>query len=83
MNRLIQGSSADQTKQAMLDCYDAGHLPMLQVHDELCFSIDADERGNPDEKQIKEIAEIMENCVEAKVPFKVDCAVADNWGQVD
>lgn len=83
LNRLIQGSSADQTKQAMLDCYDAGYLPMLQVHDELCFSIDADEQGNPDEKQIQEIAEIMENCVEAKVPFKVDCAVADNWGEIE
>ena len=49
---------------------------MLQVHDELCFSIDADESGNPNE----EITGIMENCVDAKVPFKVDCAIADNWG---
>ena len=56
---------------------------MLQVHDELCFSIDADELGNPDEDQIGEIARIMEGCVEAKVPFKVDCCIADNWGQVD
>ena len=56
---------------------------MLQVHDELCFSIDADESGNPNEDQIVEIARIMEGCVEAKVPFKVDCSIADNWGQVD
>jgi len=83
LNRLIQGTSADQTKKAMLDCYDAGYLPMLQVHDELCFSVDVDEQGNPDEEQIQEIASIMENAVEAKVPFKVDCAIADNWGQVD
>tara|TARA_B100001248_G_scaffold89879_1_gene66428 strand:+ start:10960 stop:12930 length:1971 start_codon:yes stop_codon:yes gene_type:complete len=83
LNRLIQGSSADQTKKAMIDCYKAGYLPMLQVHDELCFSIDADELGNPNENQITEIARIMEGCVEAKVPFKVDCSIADNWGQVD
>lgn len=83
LNRLIQGTSADQTKKAMLDCYNAGYLPMLQVHDELCFSIHADEQGNPDEEQIQEIASLMENAVEAKVPFKVDCAIADNWGQVD
>tara|TARA_B100000424_G_C22943604_1_gene502107 strand:- start:3611 stop:5113 length:1503 start_codon:yes stop_codon:yes gene_type:complete len=76
LNRLIQGSSADQTKKAMLDCYKAGHLPMLQVHDELCFSINTDD-------QVEEITGIMENCVDAKVPFKVDCAIADNWGQVD
>ena len=80
LNRLIQGSSADQTKKAMIECYKAGYLPMLQVHDELCFSIDADELGNPDEDQIGEIARIMEGCVEAKVPFKVDCCIADNWG---
>ena len=24
LNRLIQGSSADQTKKAMVDCYEAG-----------------------------------------------------------
>ena len=49
---------------------------MLQVHDELCFSLE-------DEDQIAPIIEIMQNCVEAKVPFKVDCVVTDNWGQVD
>ena len=76
LNRLIQGTSADQTKKAMLDCYKAGHTPMLQVHDELCFSISND-------KQIKEITQLMEEAVPAKVPFKVDCAIADNWGQVD
>ena len=76
LNRLIQGTSADQTKKAMLGCYEAGHLPLLQVHDELCFSIQ-------DDNQIQEISEIMENCITAEVPFKVDCAIADNWGQVD
>ena len=39
LNRLIQGSSADQTKKAMVDCYAAGLCPMLTVHDELCFNI--------------------------------------------
>ena len=28
LNRLIQGSAADQAKQAMIDCYKAGH-PLL------------------------------------------------------
>ena len=39
LNRLIQGSSADQTKQAMVDCYNTGHLLILQIHDELCFNV--------------------------------------------
>ncbi len=50
LNRLIQGSSADQTKQAMVDCYNAGHLPILQIHDELCFNV----KDNKDVSTIKE-----------------------------
>ena len=34
LNKLIQGSAADQTKKAMADCYKEGLLPMLTVHDE-------------------------------------------------
>ena len=76
MNRLIQGSSADQTKKAMVDCYEVGLTPMLTVHDELCFNIQND-------KQIKEIKEIMSNCVpELKIPFDVDAEMGSNWGEV-
>jgi DNA polymerase I-like protein with 3'-5' exonuclease and polymerase domains len=76
LNRLIQGSAADQSKQAMIDCYKAGYKPLLQIHDELCFSI-----GN-EEKDIKEISQIMENCIEnLKVPFKVDVAIGRSWGE--
>jgi DNA polymerase I-like protein with 3'-5' exonuclease and polymerase domains len=73
LNRLIQGSSADQTKQAMLDCYDAGHLPMLQIHDELCFNV-------KDEKHAKQIQKIMQNSIEFKVPSVVDYGLGESWG---
>ena len=49
LNRLIQGSAADQTKQAMINCYKAGFKPLLQIHDELCFSI------NKNQKDIKDV----------------------------
>ena len=76
LNRLIQGSSADQTKKAMVDCYDAGLTPMLTVHDELCFNIEKD-------KQIEQIKDIMSNCVpELKIPFDVDAEMGSNWGEV-
>ena len=76
LNRLIQGSSADQTKKAMVDCYDAGLTPMLTVHDELCFNIEND-------KQIEQIKDIMSNCVpELKIPFDVDAEMGSNWGEV-
>ena len=75
LNRLIQGSAADQSKRAMIDCYKAGFKPLLQIHDELCFSVN-------EEKDIKEIATIMENCIEGlKVPFKVDVAIGRSWGE--
>ena len=73
LNRLIQGSAADQTKLAMRLLAEKGHLPLLQVHDELCFS-----SGDPDE--IREIAEIMETCIELEVPCKVDIEWGEDWG---
>ena len=75
LNRLIQGSAADQAKQAMIDCAKAGHLPMLQIHDELCFSIGTD-------KDIEVIKNKMENAVDnLKVPFKCDVALGRSWGE--
>ena len=75
LNRLIQGSAADQTKQAMIDCYKAGMMPLLQIHDELCFSIN-------NEDDIKLITQKMENAIEhLKVPFTVDIALGRSWGE--
>lgn len=74
LNRLIQASSADQTKQAMVNCFSTGYLPMLTVHDELCFSIESD-------KQVAHIKQLMETCVEMKIPSKIDVGIGDNWGE--
>ena len=35
LNRLIQGSAADMTKKAMVDLYEHGIIPHIQIHDEL------------------------------------------------
>jgi DNA polymerase I-like protein with 3'-5' exonuclease and polymerase domains len=74
LNRLIQGSAADQVKQAMIDCDKLGHTPMLQIHDELCFNVES-------EDEEKEIKTIMEKSIELSVPNKVDVAIGDNWGE--
>ena len=78
LNKLIQGSAADQTKKAMADCYQEGFLPMLTVHDELCFSIENDE-------QVVRIKDLMENGLSdiLKVPSKVDDEITNNWGEVE
>ena len=75
LNRLIQGSSADMTKKAMVDLYEEGIIAHIQVHDELNCSIDSDGEKN-------KIKEIMENTVELKVPLKVDAEVGPSWGEI-
>ena len=44
LNKLIQGSAADQTKKLWLIVIHEGLFPMLTVHDELCFSVEGDDR---------------------------------------
>mgnify|MGYP003147903869 FL=1 len=73
LNRLIQGSAADQTKKAMLELYKEGYLAHIQVHDELDFSVANDK----DKSRIKEI---MEQAVKLQVPSKVDVECGLNWG---
>jgi DNA polymerase I-like protein with 3'-5' exonuclease and polymerase domains len=78
LNKLIQGSAADQTKKAMADCYSEGLIPLLTVHDELCFSVEGDDQAH-------RIKDIMENGLSEvlKVPSKVDDELKDNWGEID
>tara|TARA_R110000772_G_scaffold3856_3_gene13675 strand:+ start:1500 stop:3380 length:1881 start_codon:yes stop_codon:yes gene_type:complete len=72
-NRLIQGSAADMTKQAMLDLWNEGIVPHIQVHDELDVSVQNKEES-------RKIVEIMENCVDLVVPSKVDAEIGNTWG---
>jgi DNA polymerase I-like protein with 3'-5' exonuclease and polymerase domains len=74
LNRLIQGSAADQTKKAMVDLYDAGILPMIQIHDELALSISS-------KAQAEQVMGIMQNCVELRVPSVVDAELGPSWGE--
>lgn len=76
LNRLIQGSAADQVKAAMVQCYKMGHIPMLQIHDELCFSVEKEE----DEQEIIKYMEHNPD-IDLAVPSKVDVAIGDNWGE--
>lgn len=73
LNRLIQGSSADQTKAAMVALDAAGFDMIIQVHDEIAFSI-------RDPKEGEAAAEIMRTCVPLELPSKVDVEVGPTWG---
>jgi len=74
LNRLIQGSAADQTKMAMVALHEAGERLLLQVHDELVLSVETKE-------QAQRAAEIMANVVRLEIPSRVDVEIGENWGE--
>ena len=75
LNKLIQGSAADMTKKAMVDLYNEGVIPHIQIHDELDISVESDDAA-------KKIIEIMENAVTLEVPNKVDYESGKTWGDI-
>ena len=74
LNRLIQGSAADMTKKAMVDLYEKGIIPHIQIHDELCFSIT--------DHEPELIKETMEQTIPLEVKNKVDFESGPNWGTI-
>jgi len=74
LNRLIQGSAADQTKAAMVALHKAGFRVLLQVHDEIAISV-------KDKAQAEEAAKIMTHAVKMEVPSRADVEVGPSWGQ--
>jgi DNA polymerase I-like protein with 3'-5' exonuclease and polymerase domains len=76
LNRLIQGSAADQTKAAMLAVHKAGFNLMLQVHDEVALSVKTREEA-------EEAAQLMREAVQLDVPSKVDVEIGETWGSAE
>ena len=62
------------TKQAMINVCKSGVTPMLQIHDELAFSVDTAE-------QARELADMMEQAVPLSVPNKCDIDIGPSWGE--
>ena len=75
LNRLIQGSAADMTKKAMVDLYEQGIVPHLQIHDELCLSI-------KNKEQADLIKNTMEKTIILKINNKVNYKKGTNWGNI-
>ena len=75
LNRLIQGSAADMTKKAMVNLYEKGILPQIQIHDELCLSIKND-------KEALIVKKTMETAIPLKVNNKVNYKKGKNWGTI-
>ena len=81
INAPIQGSAADIIKVAMIRIFnrfkaeDIHSKMILQVHDELNFSV------LPEEKERVEaiVLEEMQNAYQLRVPLVADCGWGDNW----
>lgn len=77
LNTLTQGTGADIIKQAMVNIYKAGlPIPLVQVHDELGFSL------IKDCAEAAEIEHEMRTAVKLDVPLLVDGDWGTNWGNV-
>ena len=74
LNRLIQGSAADQTKVAMIALHKAGFRLLLQVHDEIAISVDG--RNDADHA-----SRIMQEAITLEVPSRVDVEIGPSWGE--
>lgn len=74
LNRLIQGSSADQMKMALVAAERAGHPIQLIVHDEMNLTVDSPDRA-------EEVKRIMEETVELLVPTIAGMGVGSSWGE--
>jgi len=74
LNKLIQGSAADQTKAGMVALHKAGFRVLLQVHDEVAVSVKSLEEG-------RAAAQLMIDAVKLAVPSKVDVEIGPSWGE--
>ena len=83
INAPIQGSAADIIKVAMNKIYERFQAEgirskmILQVHDELNFSVFPEEK----ERVQQIVIEAMENAVHLRVPLTADCGWGENWLQ--
>jgi DNA polymerase-1 len=81
INAPIQGSAADIIKVAMIRIFERfckeniRSKMILQVHDELNFSVYPEER----EKVERIVLEEMEHAYELRVPLVADCGWGNNW----
>jgi DNA polymerase I-like protein with 3'-5' exonuclease and polymerase domains len=66
------------TKKAMVNLYEKGILPRIQIHDELCLSIKSDKEAT----MVKAIKAIMETAIPLIINNKVNYKKGENWGNI-
>jgi DNA polymerase I-like protein with 3'-5' exonuclease and polymerase domains len=64
------------TKRAMINLFKENIIPLIQLHDELNFSVESPEQAD-------KIIKIMEEAVPLEIPNKVDYEDGENWGSIN
>jgi DNA polymerase-1 len=85
-NYLIQGSSADQMKAAMVKNHEFIKdkklvkfiIPILSIHDEMCYSVDPHYVSF-----VKDIQYNMEKAIDVDVPFICEPEIGPNWAYTE
>ena len=85
LNNLLQFSNADYIKKSMVDIWEAGlcdvgvlGAPLLQVHDELDYSVPRTARGN---EAVREAKRLIEVAIPLRVPVMVEAQRGLTWGE--
>jgi DNA polymerase-1 len=84
INMPIQGTAADIIKIAMINIHQhlkkesAKSAMLLQVHDELVFTVDPQEM----DKLLPVICAMMEEAMDLSVKLEVEAKVGPNWGEM-
>lgn len=77
VNYRVQGSSADQTKLAMVKCYKEHKiLPYISLHDELVVSL-------PDDGSVEKVRKAMVEAIELCIPVVVEMKKGKNFGEME
>lgn len=77
MNRLIQGSSGDMLKLAMLKIWrETGQVTQVTIHDEVDMSLDSVELA-------REVDRCVRTSVELQVPLLTDAERGPSWGELE
>ena len=75
LSKLIQGSAADQTRAAMVECYRRGLKVLFSVHDEISITSADPNRDAPI------LQNIMENVYKLEVPMLAEPKIGDCWSE--
>lgn len=85
LNHLIQGSSGDQIKEALINVHEAtGLIPILTVHDEIVLE-EYVKKAAATQKKMKRAMEAIgpDYKIPFKVPMRTDFKVGTRWGATE